>query len=128
GQAVAFVGRPWMVPKIEEAGLAAFAAGSDRGLTPVRRPLRELDVEHEEQAFGRGFAQRIPQGRASEIVDLCRNWRPDLVVWEETDFGAAIAAEGLGLPHACVLVSAAGSFVRPDLVAEPLGALRAEHG
>jgi UDP:flavonoid glycosyltransferase YjiC (YdhE family) len=49
------------------------------------------------------------------------------VVWEETDFGAAIAAERLGLPHASVLVTAAGSFVRSELVAEPLAELRAEH-
>jgi UDP:flavonoid glycosyltransferase YjiC (YdhE family) len=38
-----------------------------------------------------------------------------------------VIAERLGLPYATVLVTAAGSFVRHNLVTEPLNALRAEH-
>ena len=55
-------------------------------------------------------------------------WRPDLLVCEEFDFGAMVVAERLGLPHATVLVSATGAFVRPELVAGPLDEVRAEHG
>ena len=47
---------------------------------------------------------------------------------DEGDFGAMVAAEALALPHAVVLVIAAGGFVRPEVVAEPLDALRAEYG
>jgi MGT family glycosyltransferase len=39
-----------------------------------------------------------------------------------------VAAEKLGLPHATVLVIAAGSFVRKQVVGEALDELRAEHG
>jgi MGT family glycosyltransferase len=39
-----------------------------------------------------------------------------------------IAAERLGVAHATVLVMAAGSFVRREVVAARLSALRAEHG
>jgi UDP:flavonoid glycosyltransferase YjiC (YdhE family) len=49
-------------------------------------------------------------------------------VCEETDFGAVVAAERLGLPYATVLVIATGSFVRHELIAEPLNELRAAHG
>jgi len=55
---------------------------------------------------------------------VCTAWQPDAVVCDEIDFGSIVAAERLGLPHASVLVIAAGSFVRPELVAEPLSALR----
>lgn len=48
-------------------------------------------------------------------------------VCEEVDFGAMIVAERLTLPHATVLVIAAGSFIRPAAVAEPLNEVRAEH-
>jgi UDP:flavonoid glycosyltransferase YjiC (YdhE family) len=51
-----------------------------------------------------------------------------VIVCDEVDFGSMAAAEKLGLPHASVLVMAAGSFVRPEVVAEPLAVLRAEHG
>ena len=62
------------------------------------------------------------------VLALCGDWQPDLLVCEETDFGSMVAAERLELPHASVLVIAAGAFARPGLVAEPLDALRAEHG
>lgn len=50
------------------------------------------------------------------------------IVRDEVDFGAAVAAERLGIPHAAIVVLAAGGLIHPDLVAEPLDALRAEHG
>lgn len=33
------------------------------------------------------------------LVDLCRGWRPDLVVWEPLTYAAAIAAEASGSRH-----------------------------
>lgn len=39
-----------------------------------------------------------------------------------------LIAERLALPYATVLVIAAGSFIRPELVAAPLDEVRAEHG
>ncbi len=61
------------------------------------------------------------------MLELCADWRPDAIVCDETDFGSTIAAERLGLPCASVIVTAARSFARPELVAEPLDAIRAEH-
>ena len=55
-------------------------------------------------------------------------WQPDVVIRDEVDFGAAIAAERLAIPCASVLVLASGGFLRKDVVAEPLHALRAEYG
>ncbi len=39
-----------------------------------------------------------------------------------------VAAELFGIPYATVLVMAAGSFVRPEVVSEALNELRAKHG
>ncbi|MBC8163520.1 MAG: glycosyltransferase family 1 protein [Roseiflexaceae bacterium] len=128
GHDLAFVGRPWMLPKAAALGFAAFAAGSDVGLTPLRRPLAEVDLAREIQAIGRGFGRRVAGERAADMLPLCATWQPDLLVCEEMDFGAMIAAERLALPHATVLVIAAGGFVRPDVVAAPLNAVRATHG
>jgi len=127
GHVVAFTGRPWMVPKVETLGFTAFASGSDRGLTPKRAPLVEVDAEREIKAFGSGFGRRIARERAKDILPLCVEWQPDLLVCEETDFGPMVVAERLGLPHATMLAIAAGSFVRRDVVVEPLNEVRAEH-
>jgi UDP:flavonoid glycosyltransferase YjiC (YdhE family) len=128
GHTVAFVGRPRMVPPVEALGFPAFAAGSDVGLTPRRLPLAPVDVEKDMREVGDGFGRRIARERAAAIAPLCEEWRPDLLVCEELDFGAMLIAERLGIPAATVLISATGSFVRPESVAGPLNEVRAEFG
>jgi UDP:flavonoid glycosyltransferase YjiC (YdhE family) len=128
GHVVAFTGRPWMIPTVEAAGFPAFASGSDVGGTPKRVPPRAYDPGREDRGLREGFARRIARERARDIFPLCVEWQPDLLVCEELDFGAVVVAERFGLPHAAVLVIAAGSFVRHALVAAPLNELRAEYG
>ena len=129
GHIVAFAGQPAMVPAVEAAGFTAFAtAGATVGNTPKRLPLLKLDAEREDRALREGYATRIARERAVSILALCVEWQPNLLVCDEIDFGAVVVAERLGLPYATVLVIAAGSFVRHELVAEPLNRLRAEHG
>jgi UDP:flavonoid glycosyltransferase YjiC (YdhE family) len=125
---VAFVGRPWMREQVEVAGFAAFDAGSDVGLAPVRLPLAEADLEQDMRDVGSGFARRVGSGRAADLLPLYAEWRPDVVVCEEFDFGAMVMAERLGVAHATVLISATGAFVRREFVAGPLDVVRMEHG
>ncbi|MFE0754749.1 glycosyltransferase [Inquilinus sp. NPDC058860] len=129
GHAVAFAGQPAMAEAVEAAGFAAFATGGETlRSAPVRTALLAFDAAREDRAVRDGFAGRTARDRAAALVDLCGRWRPGLLVCDEMDFGAMVAAERLGLPHASVLVIAAGALVRPDLVAEPLNALRTAHG
>jgi UDP:flavonoid glycosyltransferase YjiC (YdhE family) len=128
GHAVAFAPRPWMVPKAQELGFEAFPSGSDEGLEPVTRPLLEVDMEREFRDLRDGFGRWLARSRAADLLVVATSWRPDVIVWEETDFGAAIVAERLDLPHAVLLVTAAGSFVRPDVLADALDEVRSEHG
>jgi UDP:flavonoid glycosyltransferase YjiC (YdhE family) len=128
GHTVAFAGRPWMASQVEALGFASFAAGSDAGLVPAARPLVAADVEAEMRAVGPGFGRRIARARAKDLLPLCETWRPDLVVCEELDYGAMIAAERLAIPHATVVVCGAGGFVRPAYVAPCVDEVRAAHG
>jgi len=128
GHTVAFAGRPSVLPTVEALGFTVFATEQAREAPATRLPLREIDTKREEREFREGFADRIARDRAPRVLALCAEWKPDLVVSEETDFSGMVAAERLGLPYSSVLVLAAGSFVRPAVVAEPLNALRAEHG
>lgn len=126
GHEVAFAGRAAYVPEIEALGFRAFAAGPTA--VPERRPLVEYDMEHEERVLREGFAGWAARLHARDVLELCGGYRPDAIVCDEADFGAMVAAERLGVPHASVLVIAAGSFVRRARVGEPLDALRREHG
>jgi UDP:flavonoid glycosyltransferase YjiC (YdhE family) len=128
GHTVAFSGRPWMTPQVEALGFAAFGAGTDAGLTPKRLPLATVNLAQDIRDIGTGFGRRVGGSRAAGLLPLCTEWQPDLLVYEETDFGAMVAAEKLSVPHAMVLVIAAGGFVRPEAVAGPLNEVRAAHG
>ncbi len=129
GHIVAFAGQPGMVPIIEAAGFTAFPTGGASLLVASHRtPLLELDAEREARAVREGYARRIARERAIAILALCEEWRPDILVSDEMDFGGVVIAERLELPHATVLCLAAGSLITSELVAEPLNELRAEHG
>jgi MGT family glycosyltransferase len=47
-----------------------------------------------------------PRLRTPHLVELARQWRPDMLVRETGEYATAIAAEHLGLPHATVGVLA----------------------
>jgi UDP:flavonoid glycosyltransferase YjiC (YdhE family) len=98
------------------------------GLRGHLEPLVPIDRANEERLMREAFIGRIGRERAGRLPGLFADFEPDVVVRDETDFGAAVAAERLGLPCAALLVLAAGSLTRPQVVAEPLDALRAEHG
>jgi UDP:flavonoid glycosyltransferase YjiC (YdhE family) len=128
GHVVACTGEASMGAMIEAAGFAAFPSGQDAGASAERRPLLPLDRDREQDDVREGFARRTATRRAADVLALCERWRPDLLVCDEMDFGAMVAAERFGIPRAVVLVIASGSFVPPELVAEPLNELRAAHG
>jgi UDP:flavonoid glycosyltransferase YjiC (YdhE family) len=121
---------------VEATGFEAFAAGVDylQGDTPEVVTLRErywtlsTIAEREALLLREGFAGFRARRKASDLLPHCARWQPDLIVREEMDFGSAVVAEQLGLPHAVVLLIAAGSLVRHELVSEPLNHLRVGHG
>ena len=108
------------------AGLPFVASGPDVVAHYV--PLQPIDVARERRALRESFAGWMARARADDVLALCERERPDVLIRDEADFGAAVAAERLGIPHASVLVVAAGGLIDAADVAEPLDALRAEHG
>lgn len=128
GHTVAFGCGPSMSATVAAAGFTVFPLGIGAARPPERRPLHPLDATREDQEFRDNFARSGAQQRVPYSIALCREWQPDLLVCDETDFGSMIAAECLELPYAVVLVMAAGSFVRAEVVGGVLNELRAEHG
>ena len=127
GHALVFGCGPSMRATVEAAGFPVFPLGTGAAGALARLPLRPLDAAREDQEFRDRFVRRAASARADNMLALCGAWRPDLIVCDEADFGSMLAAERLGLPHATVLVMAAGSFVRAEVIGETLNALRAAH-
>jgi hypothetical protein len=117
-----------MAEPITAMGFDAITAGP-----PVPAPdkivaLAPIDSKRELRIIRERFVSGLPGQRATATREVFDRWRPDLVVAEETDFGALVAAEAAGLPYATVAVIASGSFLTVDVLREPLNELRAEHG
>lgn len=129
GHEVAFACQTAMLRSVESAGFAAFDTGGPTLRTEgVRTPLLELDEQREELAITRTFAGSVARTRATALLELCDTSRPDLIIHDEVDYGSTIAAELLDIPHANVLIIAAGVLTRASLITEPLNRLRAEFG
>jgi UDP:flavonoid glycosyltransferase YjiC (YdhE family) len=129
GHDVVVACQPVMLPTVAAAGFHAIdTSGVTFRTSPGRTALAKPDLEKDMRALAAGYAGRTAKARAALIHAHCMEWRPDVLLRDEMDFGAAIAAERLALPHASVVVIAAGGFVRREIIAPPLDALRAEHG
>ena len=128
GHDVRVAGRPSMEAAVVDAGHRFVAVQPDVVAPALIVPLAEPDPDRERLVLRDGFAGRTARLRATDVLVVCEQDRPDLVIADEIDFGALIAAEVLGIPRVVVTVSAAGDFVRPEVVAEPLAAVRATFG
>jgi UDP:flavonoid glycosyltransferase YjiC (YdhE family) len=131
GHEIAMASAGEAVPAIRAAGITAFATREPLPARPESaqdEPLEPVDTEPDLEQLRKGFALRQAREHASAVQKIAREWKPDIIVRDEMDFGSAIAAEVLGLPSAAVLVLAAGTFLRKDVIAEPLQEIRAEHG
>ncbi|WET83035.1 glycosyltransferase [Amycolatopsis sp. QT-25] len=128
GHTIAVTGEPLMIPIVEAAGFTAFPSGPNFGGDGARRPLLPVDRDREDADLRDGFVRRAAPLRADDVSALCESWGPDLLVCDEADHGAMIAAEKRGIPHATVLVTAAGALIRAELVDDALNEVRAAHG
>ena len=128
GHTVTFVCRPSMVAIVERDGFVALASGPDVEDLDAIAPLAEPDRVREERVLRDGFARWTARRRVADIGALCAQLAPDLVVCDEVDFGAVMAAEQHDVVYATVLVLASGDFARHELIADPLNAVRAELG
>ena len=129
GHQLRFTCQPAMVELVRRAGFEAVASGGPTLAAPAdRRPLTRLDRAAERRVISDVFAGRVARDRAPRIVDVGRDVQPDVVVRDEMDFGAAAAAERLGVPHASVVVLSAGAMVMPEMLDEPLSQLCADLG
>ena len=126
GHDVLVTGAASLAASVTAKGLTFTPTGPD--LIRIHAPLVIYDVETERQVVADHFVARLGRARAASVLELIRSWRPHVIVRDEVDFGAAVAAEAAGVPHAVVIVIGAGQFILPELVNDPLDDLLLEFG
>ncbi len=103
--------------------------------TPVSAPTGEStgrlvrpDLDHEFSVIGTYFAGTLAARRFGHVRAIIDRWAPELVICDEMDFGAMLAAEQAQVPRVVVNVAASGAMTRIDRIREPLARLRVLHG
>ena len=113
GHEVAFAAGPPMQPLVEASGFTFFPAGAERETDPEYHQFKAhmqtmpggLDAEM--LIYSWLFCGIAPRLKTPDLVEIGRSWQPDLFIREAAEYGAVIAAEHLGLPHAAVSFVAA---------------------
>ncbi len=122
GHDVLVAGQPGLMDAVGSAGLTGVSVGSDYRMRKLleRRGSNgpELDLSDtgpDALEWGRllkghrdlvtWWLRVINEPMIGDLVRLCREWRPDLVIWEPTALAAPIAAEAVGAVHARLLWS-----------------------
>ena len=106
GHEVAFVSAADFCPVIERAGFTAFGAGMNLAeqLDQARRRFRQeaalTGKERFHQFVPKMLAGVAAPARAPELVAIVRDWQPDIMVRDETDFAGPVAATVAGIPYA----------------------------
>ena len=133
GHEVAFACAPAFQPTVEAAGFRALPAGFDRRgraqdtLFPGRRQHAGPGIAYwaiPHVIIGVYAATMVP-----DLLTICQEWPPDLIVRDSLEFGGCVAAETLGLPHASVRTdSASATFALRHHWAAALAPLRERSG
>jgi UDP:flavonoid glycosyltransferase YjiC (YdhE family) len=129
GDPVLVTGQSAMLPMVTTAGFTAVASGGRTLADPTaRRDLMPVDRAAEAAVVADVFAGTLARERANRLIGIARGWRPDVILYDEADYGAAVAADVLGLPRAQMLVLLAGGTVDPARLAASLARTRASAG
>lgn len=134
GHEVAFATAADFCPSIEKAGFAAFPAGMS-----LADQLSEAGLAVPEAALAPGkkrfetFVPRMLAGVAAparlvDLVPLLADWRPDVLLHDETELGGPVAAAGAAIPWADQSVGILRPLAMARLAGQVLAPVCAERG
>ncbi|WP_432003995.1 glycosyltransferase [Streptomyces sioyaensis] len=127
-----------VVEHVEKRGITAFTLPGVKGLGEVlqggavHRPVGmeqvgSVTIELEPEFFAAAFVGLLAAPCARDLLDLAREWQPDLILHESTEYGGYLAAERLGIPHGALDIAPMAPYAHP-VVTDELNRQRAEFG
>jgi UDP:flavonoid glycosyltransferase YjiC (YdhE family) len=123
GHEVTFAGQAAVLPRLTEFGFETRIVGPDT-LSWRRQPLQAVDRDAERTVMRDHFVTRFGGQRREALRPLLATEEPSLVVCDEVDVGAVLAAELTGVPCVTVNVIAAGGLMSPSVVGDAWNGLR----
>ena len=106
GHEVAFASSQSFRARIESLGFHAFSAGLDwleSDAEPAFPQLTGVSLERNPAWFLREvFAGAAAERMVPDLLDICRDWKPDLLVRNDCEFAACVVSELLGIRYATI--------------------------
>ena len=127
GHEVVFAGQSAIVPRMGALGFRTIVVGPDT-LVSSRQAMVPVDREAERTVLRDHFVARFGRSRAAALRQVFEQERPQMVVCDEGDVGAVVAAELLDIRCVTVIVLAAGRMTTAAVVGDAWQALRSDHG
>jgi UDP:flavonoid glycosyltransferase YjiC (YdhE family) len=127
GHRIVAAGQGAVLPRLGGLGLETVEVGPDT-LSTDRRPLVAVDRAMERVVVRDHFVAEFGHHRSGRLGAVIDTHGPDLVVCDEMDAGAVLAAERAGVPCITVGVLAAGRLGAPDVIGPAWAQLRAGAG
>ncbi|MDQ6693941.1 MAG: glycosyltransferase [Chloroflexota bacterium] len=112
GHDVAFAVSVSLRRTVEASGFPVFQVGGKLAADPeyqqfrAERSAMPVGLATELLVYPRLFVGMGARMRTPELVAICKAWLPDMLIRETGEYGAVVAAERLGLPHAAVSFAA----------------------
>ncbi|WP_188193702.1 activator-dependent family glycosyltransferase [Nonomuraea sp. SYSU D8015] len=162
GHEVRVASQPELTDAVADTGLTSVPVGHDHKFRHVMKrvadaewPRFDMTVERTGDVLWEylrdGYRRVVPwwwkvvnEPMIADLVAYCRQWRPDLVLWEPTTFAGAVAARACGAAHARLLwsldlfarmrglllesMAAQPATEREDVLADWLGGHMARYG
>ena len=102
GHEVAFASAASFRPQVEACGFELFPAGLDWINADLTAAFPDAPPPGPERLawVTQLFRVRTASAMVPDLLDVAATWKPDVLVCEPNEFGARLAGEVLGLPHA----------------------------
>lgn len=142
GHEVRFACAPSFRPAVQQHGLNTDPAGIDLPFSQpnyfsalvaaagVAMPDMSQLTGHDRQAWVTDnlFIRAAARPMLPDVLALAKEWRPDLVIRESSEFSGCVAAEALDIPHVSVAAAADAALDLRDQTAAALEPLRSAAG
>jgi UDP:flavonoid glycosyltransferase YjiC (YdhE family) len=121
GHEVRVAGPPALAEPLKESGLLGVCVGADADISAFlsggafrpKKPRPDETVEENLERFVAGIAPIASlrcEAMIDELLRFCRNWHPDIIVYDPATFAGAVAAQVLGIPAVCNLYGMVRQF------------------
>jgi UDP:flavonoid glycosyltransferase YjiC (YdhE family) len=128
GHEVAFTGQSSSLAAVNAAGFKTFESGGTIIVqAAAHSKFQPFDESQLKERMRRNFGDKVARERLIGVMYVAKHWPPDIIVCDEVDFGAMLAAETLQIRHVTMLVIASGRIVTPDWFAETVDNIRIDN-